>query len=335
MTEKRSIVLFAFDQCQLLDVAGPCSVFGVANTIAGRAVYDVKVVSPHGGLIATSCGVSIATLAPKAVSAKTIDTILVAGGGKTAMRGCTEGPATRRWLKRCIQTASRFGSICSGTYILAELGELGDVRVATHWANCDDLATRFPGLSVDRNALFVVSGKAWTSAGISTGIDMALAMVEQDIGRSIADKVAKFMVLYARRPGYQSQFSELLNAQITAGSPFAELISWLEDRIAEPIVAASLASRCGLSERTFYRRFVAATGLTPAQFIQNARLERARTLLATPLSLKVIATRSGMGSAARLSLAFERKFGLSPSTFRKMHHVEGGHGIAEGPPRPS
>lgn len=300
MTKKHTIVLFAFHQCQLLDVAGPSSVFGVANSTAGRAFYDVKVVSPHGGLIATSCGVSIATLAPTAVSAKAIDTILVAGGVKTAMRGCIEGTATRRWLKRCIQTASRFGSVCSGTYILAELGELDDLRVATHWANCDDLAAQFPGLSVDSNSLFVVSGKAWTSAGVSTGIDMALAMVEQDIGRS-----------------------------------FAELISWLEGRIAEPIVAASLASRCGLSERTFYRKFVAATGLTPAQFIQNARLERARTLLATPLSLKVIATQSGMGSAARLSLAFERKFGLSPSTFRKMHHVERGREVSavSGPSR--
>ena len=335
MTKKHTIVLFAFHQCQLLDVAGPSSVFGVANSTANRMFYDVKVVSPHGGLIATSCGVSIATLAPTAVSAKAIDTILVAGGVKTAMRGCIEGTATRRWLKRCIQTASRFGSVCSGTYILAELGELDDLRVATHWANCDDLAAQFPGLSVDRNSLFVVSGKAWTSAGVSTGIDMALAMVEQDIGRSIADKVAKFMVLYSRRPGHQSQFSEMLNAQITAGSPFAELISWLEGRIAEPIVAVSLASRCGLSERTFYRKFVAATGLTPAQFIQNARLERARTLLATNLSLKVIATQSGMGSAARLSLAFERKFGLSPSTFRKMHHVERGREVSAGAPRPS
>jgi transcriptional regulator GlxA family with amidase domain len=335
MTKKHTIVLFAFDQCQLLDVAGPSSIFGVANSTAGRTFYDVKVVSPHGGLIATSCGVSIATLAPKAVPARAIDTILVAGGGRAAMRFSIKEPTTRRWLKRCIQAVTRFGSVCSGTHILAELGELDDARVATHWANCDELATLFPGLSVDRNSLFVVSGKAWTSAGVSTGIDMALAMVEQDVGRSIADKVAKFMVLYARRPGYQSQFSEMLNAQIKAGSPFAELITWLEGRISEPIVVASLASQCGLSERTFYRKFVAATGQTPAQFIQNARLERVRTLLATNLSLKVIATRSGMGSAARLSLAFERKFGLSPSTFRKVHHVERGREVSAGAQRPS
>lgn len=322
MTEKHVIALFAFDQCQLLDVAGPSSVFGVANSIAGRVFYEVKVISPHGGLIGTSCGVSLATLAPKAALSRTTDTVLVAGGGLAAMRGSIEAPATRSWLKRCVQSAPRFGSICSGVYILAELGELSGLRVATHWANCDDLAKQFPDLSVDRNSLFVVSGKAWTSAGVSTGIDMALAMVEQDLGRSVADKVAKFLVLYARRPGYQSQFSEVLNAQITAGSRFSELITWLQSHVTEQINVATLAVRCGLSERTFYRKFVAATGQTPAQFIENARLETARTLLVTDLPIKMIAAKSGMNSIARLNAAFERKFGLSPSTFRKVHRVE-------------
>jgi len=322
MTKKHTVALFAFDQCQLLDVAGPSSVFGVANSVAERAFYDVKVVSPHGGVIGTSCGVSIATSAPQTVLPKTIDTLLAAGGGLAPMRSSIAAPATRNWLKRCVQSAPRFGSICSGVYILAELGELSGLRVATHWSNCDDLAKQFPDLSVDRNSLFVVSGKAWTSAGVSTGIDMALAMVEQDLGRSTADKVAKFLVLYARRPGYQSQFSEMLNVQIKAGSQFSELITWLQSHVSEQINVSSLAVQCGLSERTFYRKFVAATGQTPAQFIQNARLETARTLLVTDLPLKTIAAKSGMSSIARLNAAFERKFGLSPSTFRKVHHVE-------------
>src|SRR5260221_3407391 len=124
MTKKHTIVLFAFDGCQLLDVAGPSSVFGVANSTLGRPLYDLKVVSPHGGLIATSCGLSIATLMPKEIPAKTIGTILVAGGGTAAMRASIEPPTTRRWLKRCIQTTTRFGSICSGTHILSELGAL-------------------------------------------------------------------------------------------------------------------------------------------------------------------------------------------------------------------
>jgi len=323
MTKTRRMALFAFDGCGLLDVAGPASVFGVANAIARRTAYDVRVVSPYGGLVATSCGMSIGTQAPKAVAPETVDTMLVVGGGQDALRRAITPSVTRGWLQRCVRRAARFGSVCSGAYILAELGELDGLRVATHWRNCDDLAMQYPDLSVDRNALFVVSGKAWTSAGVSTGIDMALAMVEQDIGRPVADKVAKFMVLYARRPGYQSQFSEMLNAQISAGTPFADLINWLESRIAQPIQIGELASRCGLSERTFYRKFVGATGQTPAQFILNARLERARTLLATDLPLKIIAGQTGIGSASRLSLAFERKFGLSPSTFRKVHHIDG------------
>jgi transcriptional regulator GlxA family with amidase domain len=322
MTKTLNIVVFAFDGCQLMDVAGPSAVFGVANSTVSEAVYEVKVVSPYGGLVRTTCGVSIATLAPKTVSPRTVDTILVAGGSTSAMSSSIAVSGSREWLKRCFKAASRFGSICSGTNILARLGQLGNMRVATHWASCDNLAREFPALSIDRNSLYVVSGKIWTSAGVSTGIDMALAMVERDISRLVADKIAKFMVLYGRRSGYQSQFSETLNAQIDAGAPFSGLLTWLESHISHSIPIASLADRCGLSERTFYRRFVSTTGRTPAQFIQNMRLDRARTLLATDLSLKIIARRTGMGSPARLSLAFKRKFGLSPSTFRKLHHSD-------------
>ncbi len=317
------MVLFAFDGCQFLDVAGPSSVFGIANHATGRPLYDVKVVSPRGGLVATSCGVSIAALAIKSVSPKTVDTVLVCGGGLAAMRDSIAPAVTRRWLKRCARECQRFGSVCTGTYVLAELGELDGHRVTTHWADCENLAAQFPDVSVDREALFIVSGNIWTSAGISTGIDMALAMVERDHGRLVADRVAKFMVLYARRPGYQSQFSEVLTAQIASGAPFADLINWFESRIGLPIDVAAMANRCGLTERTFYRKFVASVGQTPARFILNARLEKARTLLATDLPLKVIADRIGMGSATRLSLAFERKFGLSPSTFRNVHHADG------------
>lgn len=321
MPKMQKTVLFAFDGCQLLDIAGPSSVFGIANNIAGQEIYNVSVVSPSGGLIATSCGISIATEAPTSLAPKVVKTLLVAGGGQATMHKAIALPKTRTWLQRCIEAAPRFGSVCSGAYILAELGKLDGLRVATHWADCVDLGMRYPSLSVDKNALFIVSGKAWTSAGISTGIDMALAMVEQDTSRQVADKVAKFMVLYARRPGYQSQFSEMLNAQISAGEPFADLISWMESRISHPIGITTLANRSGLSERSFYRKFVAAIGQTPARFILQMRLEKARTLLATDLPLKVIARRTGMSSASHLNLTFERKFGLSPSTFRKVHHV--------------
>ena len=140
MTKTRRMALFAFDGCGLLDVAGPASVFGVANAIARRMAYDVRVVSPHGGLVATSCGMSIATQAPKAVAPETVDTMLVVGGAQDALRRAIAPSATRGWLRRCVRRAARFGSVCSGAYILAELGELDGLRVATHWANCEDLA---------------------------------------------------------------------------------------------------------------------------------------------------------------------------------------------------
>ena len=320
MPRDRTVALFAFDQCQLLDVAGPASVFGVANSLAHRTAYKVRAISPGGGSVTTSCGVVIDTLPLRTVAPSSIHTILVAGGGTKAMRSSIDAPATRQWLKLCVQSVARFGSVCSGAYILAELGELDGIRVATHWASCNDLATRFPNLSVDANALFVVSGKAWTSAGVSTGIDMALAMVEQDAGETIANKVAKFLVLYARRPGYQSQFSEMLSAQTSAGAQFADLVAWIQGRLSKQVDVSLLAARCGLSERTFYRKFTAATGQSPAQFIRKSRLDLARTLLATDLPLKTVAARCGISSITWLSSAFKRQYGLSPSTFRRLHH---------------
>jgi len=315
----RTIALFAFDQCQLLDIAGPASVFGVANSFANLKPYDVRVVSPNGGRVTTSSGMVVDTIPPSSMRASAVHTVLVAGGNTAAMRKGIALAATRRWIKSCARSAKRFGSVCSGTYILAELGEIERVRVATHWASCDELGRQFPQLSVDRNALFVVSGKVWTSAGVSTGIDMALAMVEQDLGRQMADRVAKFLVLYARRPGYQSQFSEVLSAQASAGSQFADLVGWVQGRLCGHIDVPMLAAQCGLSERTFYRKFTMTTGQTPATFIRNMRLEMARSLLQSELPVKKIAARCGISSIAWLSSAFQRKFGLTPSTFRRLH----------------
>jgi transcriptional regulator GlxA family with amidase domain len=198
---------------------------------------------------------------------------------------------------------------------------LDGLRIATHWASCDDLAQRFPDVMVDSNALFVVDGKARTSAGGTTGIDMALEMGERDIDHTFADKIAKFLVLYLRRPGYQSQFSDLLMVQASAGTAFAELAGWIQTRLNQRLDVPTLAARVGLSERTFYRKFVAATGQTPAHFVENVRLDAARALLATKLPLKTIAARTGVRSVVRND-AFERRFGIKPSLFRQMHHVD-------------
>jgi transcriptional regulator GlxA family with amidase domain len=312
--------LLAFDGFQLLDVTGPASVFGMANSLSGKKVYEVRVVSPAGGLVESSCKVSVQARALSQVNVRTVNTLLIAGGSTAAMRRVLEEPVMRRWIPRCVRTSKRFGSVCSGAFILAELGVLKNLRVATHWASCDDLAKRFPDVSVDSHSLFVVDGKVWTSAGVSTGVDMALAMVERDIGRAVANRVAKFLVLHSRRPGYQSQFSDLLKAQASSGTQFAELAEWIQYRLAQPLDVPTLAARAKLSERTFHRKFVEATGETPAKFVENVRLDAARALLSTDLLLKTIAAQTGMRSTARLSAAFQRRFGVKPALFRQMHH---------------
>ena len=225
----------------------------------------------------------------------------------------------RRWLCRVAPRAKRYGSVCTGAFVLAAAGLLDGKRVATHWASCDRLADGFPALNVDADSLYVVDGKVWTSAGVTTGIDMALALVEADLGAATANLIARHFVLYARRPGYQSQFSPLLQAQTAAEAPFAALIDWMQENLDRPLDVPALAARAGLSERSFYRKFTEATGKTPAHFVEGLRLDAARTLLAQGLPLKAIAGKVGLSSPARLGQAFERRFGMAPSLFREMH----------------
>lgn len=199
------------------------------------------------------------------------------------------------------------------------LGLLDGHRVATHWDSCAPLAERFPAVTVDPDALSVVDERIWISAGVTTGIDMALAMIARDLDAAIAGKVAKRLILYARRPGYQSQFSPVLQAQVKGDSPFADLIGWIQGNLDAPLDVPLLAERAGLTERTFRRKFVAATGMTPARFVETARLDAARMLLSRRLSLKEIAAKVGLYPTARLSEAFERRFGIAPRLFREMH----------------
>src|SRR5215467_3842617 len=308
----RAVALFAFDGFQLLDVTGPATVFGLANTLIDPKTYRVLVVSPTGGLATSTSGVAVHSLPVAKVRPREVNTLLVAGGETAAMQRTAIHPATRRWIPKCVSASERFGSVCSGAFLLAELGMLENARVATHWASCDALAAKFPNVAVD--------AKLWTSAGVSTATDMALAMVEQDIGRLAANRIAKFMVLYSRRPGYQSQFSDLLKSQIASAGEFQDLIAWIQERLDQHIDVSVLAAQAGLTERTFYRKFLAATGRTPAKFVETLRLDATRSLLSTNLGLKSIAARIGMGTAARLTVSFERRFGVTPSVFRQLNH---------------
>ena len=308
------IAILAYEGCQLLDVTGPAAVFGAANEGRELPVYEVEIVSPDGGPVTSNCGVALMS----SCLGKRYDTLLVAGGSR-GLKAVMAREDVRRWLQRVAPRTRRFGSVCTGAFVLAAAGLLDGKRVATHWASCQRLAEKFPALTVDADALYVVDGKVWTSAGVTTGIDMALALVEADLGAATANLIARHFVLYARRPGYQSQFSPLLQVQTEADAPFARLIEWMQAHLDEPLDVPALAARAGLSERSFYRKFVEATGKTPAHFVEGLRLEAARTLLAKGLPLKTIAGRVGLRSSARLGQAFERRFGVAPSLFREMH----------------
>jgi transcriptional regulator GlxA family with amidase domain len=311
------LFIVTYDGCQLLDVTGPAAVFGAANQATGKSHYDLQIVSADGGLVTSSCGVALHS---KKIGGQP-DTLLVAGGSR-GLKAAMTREDTRRWLKRVAPRTRRYGSVCTGAFVLASAGLLDGKRVATHWASCARLAEKFPALSVDAEALYVVDGKVWTSAGVTTGIDMALALVEADLGAAVSNLIARHFVLYARRPGYQSQFSPMLQAQAAADAPFAGLIGWMQDHLDRELDVPTLARHAGYSERSFYRKFTDATGKTPAHFVEDLRLDAARTLLSKGLSLKTIAGRIGLKSSARLGQAFERRFGMPPSLFRQMHSAQ-------------
>jgi transcriptional regulator GlxA family with amidase domain len=314
----RRVVIVVFPGLQILDATGPAAVFGQANRELGRQLYRVEIASRSGKLLEATGGVVLGTRALADTSERRIDTLLVAGGDEAAIVAALADRSLRRWLLRAAPHARRLGSVCSGAFVLAGCGFLNDRRAATHWNACARLARRFPRVSVDADALYVVDGKLWTSAGVTTGIDMALSMVEADVGVSVANAVARSLVLYARRPGYQSQFSAVLSAQRASAEPYAELVEWLSRHLERAHRVEQLAKRVGQSTRDFHRKFSSALGQTPARFVENLRLERARLLLSHERSLKDIARQTGFGSALRMSRAFERRYGVKPSLLREL-----------------
>jgi transcriptional regulator GlxA family with amidase domain len=316
----RHIALLTFDDVQVLDVTGPAAVFGAANDAAGYAFYRVHILSPQGGHVTSNCGLAVVTAPLASVRPGAMDTVLVAGGSKRGLKTLAQDASAAAWLRYACARARRYGSVCTGAFVLAACGLLDGRRVATHWEATDVLGRNYPDVEVDANALYVEDGHVWTSAGVTTGIDMCLALVARDLGDAVANAIARRLVLYARRPGYQSQFSTVLAAQEKADSPFAGLVDWIRAHLDAPLDVASLADRAGMSPRTFHRRFTDALGETPARFVETLRLDHARTLLQTSLALKTVAAQTGYATAGHLSKAFARRFGVSPGLFRGMHH---------------
>lgn len=313
------VLIIAFDGAQSLDVTGPAEVFASAARALGRPAYSLIFASMGGGERVTTSGLALRTRDLARLRARRDDTVVVAGGDEAAIRRAVADTRLAAWLRRATSVVGRMTSVCSGAFILAAAGILDGKRAATHWSACERLAQLFPRVTVDPNAIFVVDGTLWTSAGVTTGIDMALAMIERDHGRALADQVGARLVLYVRRPGFQSQFSDAQVAQASGSDPLGPAITWARRHLAQ-VDVQTLARRAALSVRTLHRRCRETLGTTPGKLIDKLRVEHARTLLeAGALSAKTLAAQCGFGNAARLRRAFARELGLAPREYRALH----------------
>jgi transcriptional regulator GlxA family with amidase domain len=313
----RAVVVLALPGVQLLDVSGPLDVFAEANAQAGYAAYDLLVAAAKPGPIRSSSGVR---LMPDVVidrdADEAIDTLLVAG-----CPNATESPlddAVAQWLQRRAPKARRYGSICSGAFFLAAAGLLDGKRVTTHWAVAEELAARYPLVSVDPDAIHVSDGKVRTAAGVTAGLDLALALVEEDLGHEIGMKVASQLVMFFKRPGGQMQFSRKGEAVPAGRAALQELQRWVAAHPALDHSVATLAQRMDLSPRHFARLFRSEVGITPGTWIEQARVSVARHLLETGNEApKQVAPSCGFADADTLRRAFVRHVGVTPAEYRK------------------
>lgn len=312
----RRIAFVLYDNVQLLDVAGPADVFLQANRRAGGGAYDVCFVAAGAQ---TRCAGGLTMSAPPLSSLRGgLHTLVVPGGPVGPLTSAMSDTVLLRALARLAGRATRVVSICSGAYLLGALGLLDGLRATTHWMALDDFSTRFPQVRVDREALFVEDGRMWTSAGVASGIDLALALVSRDLGAALALQVAQDLVLHLVRPGGQSQFTGALSLQARAGPDLGRLIPWLDEHLAQEVTVAAMAQAVGMSERSFHRRCVASFRLPPARVLSELRLERARALLSDAwASVQDVGARCGFRDPATFSTAFARRFGASPTVFRR------------------
>ena len=312
------IAVLAVDQTQSLDAIGPVEVFDAAARIAGAGggppAYEVAVVTPGGGEVALSNGLRLSA-APLPGPRAEIDTILVAGGEGARRLGPDDEAI--RWLRRAAPRARRVASVCTGAFALGAAGLLDGRRATTHWAWCAALAREHAGAAVDPDPIYVRDGDLWTSAGVTAGMDLALALVEEDLGRDVALEAARWLVLFLKRPGGQSQFSAGLAAQAAAREPLRDLQAWIADHLDADLSVPALAARACLSERHFARAWRAETGLTPAAYVEGLRVERARALLEDGHAVDAAARAAGFAGAEILRRAFHRRLGVGPSAYRE------------------
>lgn len=312
----RTVVVVAFDQLQLLDLAGPIEVFDTADRVAGRGCYRIVIATPGGAAVRSTSRVEVGADIDLADAPEAIDTLVVVGG-----RGTRPLLGDEAFLGRIRQLAARserVTSVCSGALVLAAAGLLDGYQATTHWGSCDVLAELSDQIEVLPDQIYVHDRNRWTSAGVTAGIDLALALVEADLGPEVAHEVAAHLVVFARRPGGQAQFSAALQAQAARTPAIAEVQRWLPDHLAEDLTVDRLAARAAMSPRTFARTFRAETGTTPAAHVEELRVEAARRLLeTTDLTVGAVAGRVGLKHAETLHRAFARRLGTTPARYRQ------------------
>jgi transcriptional regulator GlxA family with amidase domain len=309
----RRVLIVAFPGVQTLDVTGPAEVLRAAAKLHPPG-YEVTLVAPEEGPLRTSTVTIVPDLSLNACRFP-IDTLIVAGG--TGTRRAEEDEHLIEWLRAAAGRARRVTSVCTGAFLLARAGLLDGRRATTHWASCADLAGRYPAVTVEPDPIFVRDGNVVTSAGVTAGMDLALALVEEDLGREVALEAARWLVLFLKRPGGQAQFSAQLAAQTADRAPLRELQAWIPDHLEEDLSVPALADRASMSERNFARAFRRETGMTPAAYVEAARVESARIALETgDLPVENVARRSGFGTVETMRRAFRRRVGVTPADYR-------------------
>jgi transcriptional regulator GlxA family with amidase domain len=321
MLRRRNIVCVAFPDVQVLDVTGPLEVFGraarllVEHGLRRDLAYSVEIVAARAGPIVTSSGIRIVADRRFRDVRDNVDTLLVAGG--RGARAAAQDPSLLAWLGRMAPRVRRLGSVCTGTFILAAAGLLDDTRATTHWAWCDALASMYPRVRVESDPIFVRDGRLCTSAGVTAGMDLALALVEEDFGRHVALGVARQLVMFLQRPGGQSQFSSQLAVQTADREPLREIVEWIADHLTGDLSVSALAERAAMSPRHFARVFAADLNTTPARFVEVQRVEAARRRLEESSDgVERIAATCGFGGAEVMRRAFVRTLRVSPSDYR-------------------
>lgn len=314
----RDVVVVSFPDFQILDVTGPSEVFSQATRLleddGRRDAYRLHFVARKGGRVTASSGLEV-SCSETSTAPSRIDTLIVAGG--RGSRTAVKDPAFVDWVRRAADRSRRVTSVCTGAFLLARAGLLDGRRATTHWNSCERLARAHPSVRVEPNLIYVKDGNVFTSAGVTAGIDLALALVAEDYGRALALRVARELVVFLKRPGGQSQFSTQLTTQLSDSEPLTEILGWIENHLSDDLSVPALARRAGMSARNFARRFTEEVGKTPARYVLTARIDAARRRLEeSQHGLERIATDCGLGSADSMRRIFVAALSTTPSDYR-------------------